>query len=74
MEHDSCAKGNTKSKPYGEPINLEYDDSSFLQPIRVRRNSVLANSSNWEFMVRECRLVCYSGILFWTLLILSLAL
>ena len=44
-----------------------------LQPIRIRRSSVLANSSNWEFMVRECRLVWYSGLLFWSLLILSLA-
>lgn len=74
MEHDSCAKGNTKSTPDGELINLEYDDSSFFQPIRVRRGSVLVNSSNWEFMVRECRLVWYSGLLFWSLLILSLAL
>lgn len=74
MEHDSCTKGNTKSSFDGEPVNLEYDDSSFLQSIRVRRNSVLANSSNWEFMVRECRLVWYSGLVFWTLLILSLAL
>ena len=73
MEHDSCAKENTKSTSIGELINLEYDDSSFLQSIRVRRSAVLVNPANWEFMVRECRFVWYSGLLCWTLLILSLA-
>jgi hypothetical protein len=74
MEHDSFKKGNTKATAIAKSVDLEYDDSIVLQSLRVRRSSILANSSNWEFMVRECRFVWYSGIIFWTLLIISLAL
>ena len=51
-----------------------YDDRSFLQPIRVRHSSVLANISDWNVMESEFRFVLYSGIIFWTLHLLSLAL
>ena len=74
MEHDSFEEGNTKATAAIKSVDLEYDDSTFLQPVRVRRSSILVNSSNWEFMVSECRFVWYSGIIFWTLLILSMAL
>lgn len=73
MEHDSFEKG-TKAKSIAKSVDVEYDDSTVLQSLRIRRSSILANSSNWEFMVGECRFVWYSGIIFWTLLILSLAL
>ena len=51
-----------------------YDDRSFLQPVRVRYSSVLANPGNWNTMASEFRNVLYSGILFWTLHLLTLAL
>ena len=51
-----------------------YDDRSLFQPIRVRHSSVLANLSDWNVMESEFRFVLYSGAIFWTLHLLSLAL
>lgn len=58
--------------------NIKKERSYFLsilglvfQPVWLRHRSVLANRKDWEFMVCQFHNVLYSGVLFWTLFILS---
>jgi len=57
----------------GQSSHLVHDDSPILQPIRVRRHSVLADFANWQFVESEFRFVLYSGTLLWIIFLLSLA-
>jgi len=41
------------------------------KPLWLRHNTILADSKDWEFMARQCRFVCYSGLFFWAVFILS---
>jgi hypothetical protein len=57
----------------GQSSHLVHDDCSVLQPVRVRRCSVLADPVNWQFVEIEFRFVLYSGTILWALYLLSLA-
>ena len=57
-----------------QPGDAMHDGRSVLQPVRFRRGPVLANRPDWHVMESELRLVLYSGILFWAIHLLSLAL
>ena len=57
----------------GELSDSMYDDSAILQSIRLRHSSVLAHISDWHFVESELRFVLYSGIVFWAIHFLSLA-
>jgi hypothetical protein len=71
MEHDSKGKTNLEKDPTEQHGNMEHDGSSLLQSVRFRHSSVLADSSNWEFMAREFRFVLYSGSILWIIHLLS---
>ena len=44
---------------------------AILQPVRVRRGSILSDIMDRKFMESELRLVLYCGILFWSIFLLS---
>lgn len=70
MEGESCRnKKHIKAKA----SNMEHDDSAILQSFWFRRNSVLADTSNWNFVESELRFVLLSGTILWTIHLISLA-
>ena len=71
MDGDSRNLEKNFNRKSSDPM---YDDRSVLQPFRVRHRSVLANQLDWITVESELRFVLYSGIVFWALHILSLAL
>ena len=71
MEGDSRNLEKNINWELGDQI---HDDRSFLQSVRLRHSPVLVDRTNWNVMESEFRFVLYSGILFWTLHLLSLAL
>ena len=75
---DPDSETYTKNKPNKdnqiESFDMVHDVSSVFQPFRVRRSPILASREDWKFASREFRFVLYSGIIFWTLHLLSLAL
>lgn len=64
---------NLETNPNGQPGNMEHDDCSVLQSVRVRHRPVLVDPGNWQFMESELRFVLYSGTVFWLLFLLSVA-
>jgi hypothetical protein len=71
MEHDSKIKTNLEKDVTDQHSNLVHDDSFVLQSVRLRHSSVLADSSNWEFVASEFRFVLYSGAILWLIYLLS---
>lgn len=71
MEHDSKIKTNLEKDFTEQHSNLVHDDSSVFQSVRFRHSSVLADSSNWEFVASEFRFVLCSGAILWLLYLLS---
>lgn len=61
-----------EKNPNGEPSHLEHDDRSILQSVRVRRNPVLADSANWQFVESELRFVLYCGSVLWAIHLISI--
>jgi hypothetical protein len=47
------------------------DDSNVLESTWVRHNSISTNTDDWGSLVRQFRLVLFSGGLFWCLYLLS---
>jgi len=68
MEGDSRQQENIKSNH----CNMVHDGSSVLQSSWIRYSAVLANASNWQSMGRQFRFVLYSGIVFWSIHLISL--
>jgi len=52
---------------------VEYDDSPIFQSTWVRRNTILADDSNWKSLARQFRYVCYGGIILWTIHFISIS-
>ena len=48
-------------------INDVFNFGSFLQPIRIRHYTVLADTMDRKFMEGQCRFILYSGVLLWAL-------
>jgi|SaaInl0LU_22_DNA_1037365.scaffolds.fasta_scaffold19672_2 hypothetical protein len=72
MEGDS--REHIKTLQQKKSGNMEHDDSSIFQPSWVRRNTILADDSNWKSLARQFRYVCYGGIILWTIHLISMAL
>lgn len=51
-----------------------HDDRAFFQSFWIRHRSVLANQHDWNVMESEFRLVLFSGIVLWSIHLLSVAL
>ena len=68
MEGDSRQQGNIKS----DHGNVVHDDSSILQSSWIRYSTVLANAGDWQSMGRQFRFVLYSGIVLWSIHLISL--
>ena len=68
MEGDSRQQENIKS----DHSNMVHDGSSVLQPSWIRRSPILANACNWESLGRQSRFVLYSGIVLWTVHLITL--
>ena len=47
--------------------HMEHDDSPIFQSSWIRRNPVLADESNWQFMARQFRYVLYCGAILWSI-------
>jgi hypothetical protein len=70
MEGESNRK---KKHINAESSDVEHDDRSILQSVRIRRDSVLVDISHWKFMESELRFVLLSGTILWLIHIVSLA-
>jgi hypothetical protein len=68
MEGDSRQQENIKSNH----SNMVHDGSSVLQSSWIRYSAVLADAGNWQSMGRQFRFVLYSGIVFWSIHLISL--
>jgi hypothetical protein len=67
-------ESNRKKKHIdAESSDVEHDDRSILQSVRIRRDSVLVDTSHWKFMESELRFVLLSGTILWLIHIVSLA-
>jgi len=71
MEGDSR---NLEKNTDWESGDQMHDAGTLFQSIRLRRGPVLVDRNDWNVMESQFRLVLYSGILFWALHLLSLAL
>lgn len=71
MEGDSR---NLEKNSIGQSSDMVRNDSTVFQSVWVRRRSVLANPSHWDFVESEFRVVLYCGSVLWALYLLSLAL
>lgn len=47
------------------------NDGTILEPIRVRRGSILSDIVDRKFMESQPRFVFYCGIVFWSIYLLS---
>jgi len=70
MEGESNRK---KKHINAKSSDMEHDDRSILQSVRIRRDSVLVDISHWKFMESELRFVLLSGTILWLIHIVSLA-
>ena len=73
MDSDDHAETTNKNS-IRQTSYMGNDAGAVLQPVRVRHRSVLADSSYWQFVESELRFVLYSGIILWTIHLLSMAL
>jgi hypothetical protein len=55
----------------GQPVTDISNTGTILQPIWVRRGSILSDIMDRKFMESQPRYVLYCGILFWSLFLLS---
>ena len=70
MEGESC---RNKKHIDAKASNVEHDGSAILQSVRIRRNPVLVDTSNWNFVESEFRFVLFSGAILWAIHLISLA-
>jgi hypothetical protein len=68
MDSDLKTEKHTETE---QPCELDDDAGPFLQPIRIRRSSILANYLNWDSLASEFRYVLYSGIILWSIFVIS---
>ena len=68
MEGDSRQQENIKS----DHSNMVHDGSSILQSSWIRYSTILANAGDWQSMGRQFRFVLYSGIVLWSIHLISL--
>lgn len=73
MDNDRSQQTELETSNDPDPSNLEHDDSSIFQSVRIRYRPILADYANWEFIRREFNFVCISGVLLWLVFLLSLA-
>lgn len=68
MEGDSRQQENIKS----DHSNMVHDGGSIFQSSWIRCSAILANACNWESLGRQSRFVLYSGIVLWTIHLITL--
>ena len=68
MEGDSRQQENIKS----DHSNMVHDAGIVLQSSWIRHSAVLVNACDWQSMGRQFRFVLYSGIVLWTIHLISL--
>jgi len=68
MDGDSRQQKNIKTNN----SDMVHDAGSILQSSWIRRSSVLANCYNWKSMERQFCFVLYSGIVLWSIHIITL--
>lgn len=68
MEGDSRQQENIE----GDPSDMVSDVGTVLQSTWIRRNPILANCFNWKSMERQFCFVLYSGIVLWSIHIITL--
>lgn len=70
MEDDNRKQNLEKNIPR-ELITTISNDSSVLQPIRVRRSSIWSNIMDRKFMESQLRFVLCCGTIFWIIYLFS---
>jgi hypothetical protein len=74
MSDCDITKNNKKTKRKRESINalqgFSANVGTILQSVWVRCRTIFPTSTDRKFMESELRFVLYSGILFWTILVL----
>lgn len=70
MEDDRNKKNLEKSVPRQSLTNIS-DDSTFLQPIWVRRGSICSDIMDRKFMESQLYFVLYCGTFLWSVYLFS---
>lgn len=68
---DDETKQNLETNIFRKLISKVSYAGDVLQPLWVRRGSILSLFSNRKFILRQFNLVLYIGVIFWSLLLIS---